>query len=133
MWLRIRTSGWVDPRWLLALSALDLAALVVTTSLSRGFDSRYFPMYYFGVAVFAWLFTSPYLVFSWTTLVGGVYVALCVSVGDGVDLAQQDEKAIFYRVLSMYGVASVGQSDQVRACAWSEGGEEGRGIEPPAH
>ena len=105
VWLRIRTSGWVDPRWLLALSALDLAALVVTTSLSRGFDSRYFPMYYFGVAVFAWLFTSPYLVFSWTTLVGGVYVALCVSVGDGVDLAQQDEKAIFYRVLSMYGVA----------------------------
>ena len=76
VWLRIRTSGWVDPRWLLALSALDLAALVVTTSLSRGFDSRYFPMYYFGVAVFAWLFTSPYLVFSWTTLVGGVYVAL---------------------------------------------------------
>ena len=105
VWLRIRTSGWVDPRWLLALNALDLAALAVTTSLSRGFDSRYFPMYYFGVAVFAWLFTSPYLVFSWTTLVGGVYVALCVSVGDGVDLAQQDEKAIFYRVLSMYGVA----------------------------
>ena len=26
-------------------------------------------------------------------------------MGDGVDLAQQDEKGIFYRVLSMYGVA----------------------------
>ena len=105
VWLKIRKSGRVDPRWLLALSALDVACLAFTLSMSGGFDSRYFPLCYFAVAVSAWLFTSPYLAFSWTTMVVVTYVAVCLVAGDGVDLAQQDEKVIFYRVLGMYGVA----------------------------
>ena len=105
VWLKIRASGRVDPRWLLALSALDVAGLTFTALMSGGLDSRYFPMYYFGVAVFAWLFTSPYLAFSWTTMVAATYVAVCLVSGDGVDLAQQDEKVIFYRLVGMYGVA----------------------------
>ena len=104
VWLKIRKSGRVDPRWLLALSALDVACLAFTLSMSGGFGSRYFPLYYFAVAVSAWLFTSPYLAFSWTTMVVVTYVAVCLVAGDGVDLAQQDEKVIFYRVLGMYGV-----------------------------
>ena len=43
VWLKIRSSGRVDPRWLLALSALDVACLALTLSMSRGVDSRYFP------------------------------------------------------------------------------------------
>ena len=105
VWWKIRASGRVDPRWLLALSALDVAALGVNALLSEGLDSRYFPMYYFAVAVFAWLFTSPWLVFSWITMVAGTYVAVCLVAGDGVDLGQQDEKVIFYRLVGMYGVA----------------------------
>ena len=104
VWFKTRNSGRVDPRSLLALSALDLAALAFTTSLSGGFDSRYFPLYYFAVAVSAWLFTSPYLAFSWTTMAVATYVAVCLVVGDGVDLAEQEEKVMFYRVLGMYGV-----------------------------
>ena len=104
-WWRIRSTGRVDPRWLLALSALDAFSLTLSTWLSGGMSSRYFPMYYFAVALFAWQFTSPYLALSWTTLVAGVYLAVCVFAVEGVHPAQQDEKALFYRVLGLYGVA----------------------------
>ena len=105
VWWRIRATGRVEPRWLLALSALDVACLAFSLSLSGGLDSRYFPIYYFVVALFAWLFTSPYLVFSWTTMVVAVYLVVCLLSGDGVDLAQQDEKVLFYRLLGLYAVA----------------------------
>ena len=105
VWWRIRSSGRVDPRWLLALSAMDFAAFTFTLSMSGGFDSRYFAVYYFAAALFAWVFTSPYLVVTWTTMVGSVYVCLCLVIGDGVDFGQMEEKELFYRVLGMYGVA----------------------------
>ena len=102
---KIRSSGRVDPRWLLVLSALDAAALSFTLSMSGGFDSRYFPACYFGVALFACVFTSPYLTFSWTTMIVAVYVSICMAVGDGIDFGNQEEKVLFYRVLAIYGVA----------------------------
>ena len=105
LWWKIRASGRAAPRWLLAISALDVACVTLSVSLSGGFDSRYFAIYYFAAALFAWLFTSPVLVFSWTTMMGAIYVALCVLVGDGLDLGEQDEKALFYRLLGLYGVA----------------------------
>ena len=68
-------------------------------------DGRYFPMYYLAVAPFAWLFASPWLVFSWTTLAVALYVAVCLLAGDGVDADHQEEKVLFYRVLGLYLVA----------------------------
>ena len=82
-----------------------MAAITFSVSLSGGFESRYFPMYYFGVALFAWLFTSPLQVFSWTTMMAAIYVALCVAVRDGLDLGEQEEKVLFYRLVGLYGVA----------------------------
>ena len=105
VWWRIRSTGRVDPRWLLTLSALDVACITFSLSLSGGFDSRYFPMHYLLVALFAWLFTSPCLVIAWTTMVVASYAAVCVLAGDGLDLGQQDEKVLFYRLLALYAVA----------------------------
>ena len=105
VWWKIRSSGRVEPGWLLVLSALDMACLAFSLSLSGGFVSRYLPMFYFIVALFAWLFASPYLVLLWTTLGVAIYVSVCVLVGDGVDLARQDEKVLFYRCLALYAVA----------------------------
>ena len=105
VWRRMRASGRVAPRWLLALSAMDAAAIACSMSLSGGFDSRYFAMYYFAIAMFAWVFTSPYLVFSGTTVAIALYVCICLVAGDGVDLGLMEEKELFYRVLGMYGVA----------------------------
>ena len=102
---RIHRSGRVAPRWLLALSVIDIACLSLSVSLSGGFDSRYFPMYYFALAMFAWIFTSPWLVFTWTTMTAAIYVGICLAAADGIDLGLMEEKALFYRLLVMYGTA----------------------------
>ena len=79
----IRRRGTVKPAWLFGLSALDLAAISFSTSLSGGFNSPYFVLYYFAVAVFAYVFTSPRLVLPWTTLAAVIYSALSVAVEPG--------------------------------------------------
>ena len=84
-WL-IRRRWTVKPSWLLGLSALDLAVISFSTSLSGGFNSPYFPAYYFAVAVFAYVFTAPRLVLPWTTLVAAIYSVLSFTVEPTLDL-----------------------------------------------
>ena len=96
----------VKPSWLFALSALDLAAISFSTSLSGGFNSPYFVLYYFAVAVFAYVFTSPRLVLPWTTLVAAIYSALSFAVEPGLDLADKEEQHLFYRLVALYAVSA---------------------------
>ena len=97
-------NGKVKPGWLLALSALDLAGISFSASLSGGFNSPYFTLYYFSLAIFAWVFASPRLAVVWTTLAAVIYIALSVLVEPGLDFAAKDERSLFYRILSMYVV-----------------------------
>ncbi len=89
------------------MSALDLAVVSFSTSISGGFNSPYFVVYYFAVAVFAYVFTAPLLVLPWTTLVAAIYSALSFAVEPGLDLAGKEEQHLFYRVLILYAVAAV--------------------------
>ena len=102
----IRRRGTVKPAWLFGLSALDLAAISFSVSLSGGFNSPYFAGYYFAVAVFAYVFTAPRLVLPWATLVAVVYSALSFTVGPGLDLAGKEEQHLFYRVVALYAVSA---------------------------
>ena len=102
----IRRKGEAKPAWLLGLSAMDLAGISVSVSLSGGFNSPYFPLYYFAVAMFAWVFTAPRLTLSWTTLVVAVYSMLSVFVEPGLDLAVKEEKHLAYRVVALYAVSA---------------------------
>ncbi len=102
----IRRRGTVKLAWLFALSALDLAAISFSASLSGGFNSPYFPAYYFAVAVFAYVFTSPRLVMPWTTLVVVVYSVLSFTVEPGLDLAGKEEQHLFYRLVALYAVSA---------------------------
>ena len=103
----MRRRGTVKPSWLFALSALELAAISFSTSISGGFNSPYFPAYYFAVAMFAYVFTSPQLVLIWTTLVAAVYSVLSFTVEPGLDLAAKEEQHLFYRLVALYTVAAV--------------------------
>ena len=105
-WL-IHRRGTVKPSWLLGLSALDLVVISFSTAISGGFNSPYFPAYYFAVAVFAYVFTAPRLVLPWTTLVAGIYSVLSFAVEPALDLAAKEEQHLFYRVLVLYAVAAV--------------------------
>ena len=102
----IRRRGTVKPAWLFGLSALDVAAISFSVSLSGGFNSPYFALYYFAVAVFAYVFTAPRLVLPWTTLVVVVYSVLSVTVEPGLDLAGKEESSLFYRVVALYAVSA---------------------------
>ena len=104
-WL-IHRRGTVQPAWLFGLSALDVAAISFSTSLSGGFNSPYFVLYYFAVAVFAYVFTSPRYVLPWTTLVAVIYGVLSVAVEPGLDIAGKDEQHLFYRVVALYAVSA---------------------------
>jgi len=102
----VRRKGEAKPTWLLGLSAMDLAAITFSTALSGGFHSPYFPLYYFAVAMFAWVFTAPRLALSWTTLVVATYSMLSVFVEPGLDLAEREERDLAYRVVALYAVSA---------------------------
>ena len=102
----IRRRGSVKPVWLFGLSCLDVAAISFSVSLSGGFNSPYFALYYFAVAVFAYVFTSPRFVVPWTTLVAVIYSALSFVVEPGLDLAGKDEQHLFYRLVTLYAVSA---------------------------
>ena len=88
----IQRNGTAKPVWLFGLSAMDLAFISFSTSLSGGFSSPYFPAYYFVVVMFAWVFSSPGLTLSWTTLVVVVYSVLSVTVEPGISILDKDER-----------------------------------------
>ena len=105
-WL-IHRRGTVKLAWLLGLSALDLVVISFSASISGGFNSPYFVVYYFAVAVFAYVFTSPRLVLPWTTLVAVIYSVLSFTVEPTLDIGGKEEQHLFYRVLVLYAVAAV--------------------------
>ena len=101
---RIRSNKAIGVRWLLLLSFADMAFVSFSTSLSGGFVSRYFVLYYFVVTSFATTFTSPYLNVIWVTAVAIIYAALCTLVPPGVSLEEQQDKVLFFRVGGFYAV-----------------------------
>ena len=101
---RLRSRRRVSIVSLFLLSVMDVAALSFSVSLSGGFDSRYFVMYYPATAIFVLVFSPRIYGVWWTTTVAVIYVALCLTVSGGLDFQQQEEKVLFYRVLAMYGV-----------------------------
>ena len=102
---KIRSNRRVTQVLLFGLSLTDLALISFSTSLSGGFESRYFPLYYFSMAIFASVFPSPYLSLSWASALAVVYTGVCLFIGPGPDFGGQDEKVLFYRMLPIYGIA----------------------------
>ena len=101
----VRRNGVVRPHWLFILCALDTAAISGSTSLSGGFNSPYFPMYFFVVAVYAYVFTAPRLVLSWTTLVVAIYTILSLAVEPGLDFDAKEEQHLYFRIVALYSAA----------------------------
>ena len=64
-------------------------------------------IYYFAVAVFAYVFTAPRFVLAWTTLVAAIYSVLSFTVEPTLDIGAKEEQHLFYRVLVLYAVAAV--------------------------
>ena len=119
-----RRRGEAKPAWLLGLSAMDLAGISFSTVPLGRVQQPLLSLYYFAVAMFAWVFTSPRLALSWTTLVVIVYSALSIVVGPGLDLDAKEERSLAYRVAALYAV-----SGAVSLIAGFERDRRRRGLE----
>ena len=100
---RLHTGRAVTRRWLVALSAMDVALITGTVVIAGYFHFYVYAAYYPALTLFAAVFTSFGLCLLWTTMVAAVYSAVALGV-IGLDLDLGQEKALFARVALMYGV-----------------------------
>ena len=90
-------------RHVFALSVLDLT-FVTATVVDGGYDTIWFVGYYAALASFAAVFTSPLLNLTWTTVAASIYVGASLAVGSDMALDGVDVKALYVRVVGMFGV-----------------------------
>ena len=99
-----RTLSW---RWIFALCVLDAALIPACAALGGGFSHSFFHLLYYPLlAGFAAFFTSIRLNLVFVTAVAVSYLAMSLGVGDGIDPGARDEKALFARIMVMYGVVA---------------------------
>ena len=99
---RLLTNRPVTWRWMLFLSAMDVAILTGTIIVSGRFDNYVFMGYFPALTIFTVVFTSFRINMVWTTVVAFSHVAVSLLVGSGLDFSAGDERALFARVVTMY-------------------------------
>ena len=110
---RLLTNRPVTWRWMLALSAVDVALITGNIAVSGRFEGYIFVAYYPALAIFAVVFSSLWLILAWVTATALVYCLVGVAAGPGLDLEMAQDHALAARLSVMYLVA-VGVSLIVR-------------------
>ena len=118
-------------RWIFALCALDVVLITAGTVLGGGFGHYFFHLLYYTVlAGFGAFFTSFRLNMAFVTVVAVLYLAVSLTVGDGVDLAAREEKPLFARIVVMYGVvAAVNLISRFERTRWRAAVERERALQ----
>ena len=102
--LRLLTNRPVTWRWMLLLSATEIALITVGVGVGGGFRSFIFLAYYPSLAVFAVVFSSHGLSLAWTTAAAVTYAVVCLRVGSGLDLDAGNEKVLLARLAVMFTI-----------------------------
>ena len=123
-----RPVGW---RWLVALCALDVALITTGLALSEGFNHGFLHLFYYpALGMLAVLFTSFRLSMFWVTVVSVIYLAISLTVGEGIDAQARDEKALLARIAVMYAVvASVNLATGFERMRWRRAVERERALQ----
>ena len=98
---RLRRNQTVTWRWLLFLSAMDIALITAAVIIGGEFHLFSYVAYYPALALFAVVFTSLPLSLAWTTVVAIVYAGVSLTVGSGLDFDAGQEKALLARLMAM--------------------------------
>ena len=104
---RLLTNRSVTWRWMLFLSAIDVALITVGVVIGGGFTSFIFLVYYPALAAFAVVFSSLSLSLASTTMAAVAYAVVCLMVGSGIDLDAGKEKVLVARLALMYTIVLV--------------------------
>ena len=101
---RLLTNRPVTWRWMLALSAMDMALITANTVVSGRFDNYNFIIYYPALSLFAVVFISFWMNLAWTTMVAATHTVVSVVAGSGLDLGTGDEKVLATRLAVLYAM-----------------------------
>ena len=101
---RLLTKRPVTWRWLFFLCGMDVALTTVAVVINGGFNSFIFLAYYPALAMFAVVFSSIRLNVAWTTMVAIVYVAVCLTVGAGLDIDAGNDKVLIARLAVLFTI-----------------------------
>ena len=116
--------------WPVALYTLDVILISAAAALSDGFSHSFHHLFYYpALAGLAVLFTSFRLNMAWVTMASLVYVAISLTVGDGIDIEAGDEKALLARIAVMYAVvAAVNLATRFERNRWRQAVERERAL-----
>ena len=103
---RLRRDRAVTWRWLLFLSAVDIALITAVVIIGGEFHLFSYVAYYPALALFAVVFPHLWLSLAWATMAGAIYAVVSLMVGPGLDFDAGQEKALLARVMAMYGVVA---------------------------
>ena len=110
---RLLTNRPVTWRWMLALSAMDIALITANIAVGGRFDNLIFVTYYPALAIFAVAFSSTWLILAWVTATAVAYSLVSVTAGPGLDFEVGQDHVFVGRLSVMYLVA-VGVSLVIR-------------------
>ena len=121
---RILSNRPITWRWLFALYVLDVFLVSAMLALSYGFSHDFVHLFYYpALALMAVLFSSFRLNMAWVTIASLVYVAISLTVGDGIDTEAGDEKTLLAKDSRHVCGRGGGQpGNQVRADEMGAGG-----------
>ena len=116
---RVRSGRPVTLHWMLALSVTDMVMVTAGMVAAGGFSHYlFYLLYYPSLGWFAVFFSSFRLTFACVTIVAVIYAVVSLTVGEGLDLAAKDDKALFARIAVMYAVVTsvnlVSSSERMR-------------------
>ena len=113
---RILTHRPVTWRWLLFLSAAEIAMITAGVVIDGGYTSLIFLAYYPSLAVFAVVFSSHGLTLAWTTTVAAAYAVVCLTAAPGLDAG--NEKVLLARLAMMFtlvlGISFIARFERIR-------------------
>ena len=117
--------------WPVALYTLDVFLVSAAATLSDGFSHSFHHLFYYpALAGLAVLFNSFRLNMAWVTMASVVYVAISLTVGDGIDIEAGDEKALLARIAVMYAVVmAVNLATRFERMRWRQAVERERALE----
>ena len=92
---RLRSGRTVTLRWMLALNVTDVVLITAGMVAGGGFSNYFFYlMYYPALAAFAVFFSSFRLAFAWVTMGAVIYAVVSLTVGEGLNFEQKEERAL---------------------------------------
>ena len=123
---RLVTGRPVTWRWLLLLSAMDIALATTGVVFQGGFQEGFvFVAYYPALALFVVVFPSLWLGLAWTTMTAVVYAVAVLTVSPPLNLIADDGKELVVRIAAMYAlvlcVSLIARFERVRRQAAVEG------------